>query len=148
MSKRFLYRYKIVRLYEEDIWGIFFRKQKKRDLFFKKIGYQLFLEIFRKNSYLVNSTVLAWKKKLFYLGRQHTKKNFKCQYQLALNLKKKSKFFLVNKQTIYFKNSLKHFSLLLKDFFLVNRKYFFNENRVRVIESNILKKISLDFEKK
>lgn len=148
MSKRFLYRYKIVRLYEEDIWGIFFRKQKKRDLFFKKIGYQLFLEIFRKNSYLVNSTVLAWKKKLLYLGRQHTKKNFICQYQLALNLKKRSKFFLFTTQTIYFKNSLKHFNYLVKDSFMVNRKYFFNENRKCFAISFLLlatfpKKISL-----
>lgn len=45
INKRTILRNKFVRLYEEDIWGIFWKKQKKRSFFFKNIGYQFFLEI-------------------------------------------------------------------------------------------------------
>lgn len=45
INKRTILRNKYVRLYEEDIWGIFWKKQKKRSFFFKNIGYQFFLEI-------------------------------------------------------------------------------------------------------
>jgi len=116
----------------------FFSETKKRDLFFKKIGYQLFLEIFRKNSYLVNSTILVWKKKLLFLGRQYTKKNFIYKYHLAVNLKKKSKFFLINKQTIFFKSSLKHLTYFVKGYFILNKKYFFFQNLKNLAVSFLL----------
>lgn len=48
MSKRLLFKNKIIRFYEEDIWGIFFKKQQRRDIFFKKYIYIFFLTRFIK----------------------------------------------------------------------------------------------------
>ena len=92
MNKRLLYRNKIVRLYEDDIWGIFFRKQKKRDLFFRKIGYQLFLEIFRKNTRAVKPTTFAWKKKIYTCAQNCAKNTKKQQKYIIFLLKKKYNF--------------------------------------------------------
>lgn len=45
LSKRLLYRNKIIRFYEEDVWGIFLRKQKRREFFFKTLSYRYFLQM-------------------------------------------------------------------------------------------------------
>lgn len=42
MNKRLIFKHKICRRYEEDIWGIFFRKQQRRDFLLKNIGYYMF----------------------------------------------------------------------------------------------------------
>jgi hypothetical protein len=110
MNKRLLFRNKIVRLYEDDIWGIFFRKQKKRDLFFRKIGYQLFLEIFRKNMRAIKPTTFAWKKKIYACAKQCNKNTKVQQKYKTLLLKQKLKYCLnynTNIQHILTKNSEK-----------------------------------------
>jgi hypothetical protein len=60
-NKRLILRNKYTRLYEEDIWGIFWKKQKKRNFFFKHISYQFFLEILYLK--ILKESEL-WKKKI------------------------------------------------------------------------------------
>lgn len=132
MNKRLLYRNKIVRLYEDDIWGIFFRKQKKRDLFFKKIGYQLFLEIFRKNTRAVKPTIFAWKKKIFNTAAKYT-------YQNILHKKVTLAFFTVNFKYYLTANNCKQIpfystSVSNKNYFLyVKKTKAFNNNSIATV---------------
>ena len=42
MNKRKILKYKICKRYEEDIWGIFFRKQQRRDFLLKNLGFTIF----------------------------------------------------------------------------------------------------------
>lgn len=49
MNKRKLLRNKIIKQYDADIWGFFFKKQIRREYLFKKLGYLFFLESIRKN---------------------------------------------------------------------------------------------------
>lgn len=117
MNKRLLYRNKIVRLYEEDIWGIFFRKQKKRDLFFKKIGYQLFLEIFRKNTRAVKPTIFAWKKKIFNTASKYTYNKILQQKTVLLFFKSNLSYYLTSintKQQLFTRVQNKNNFLYLK----------------------------------
>jgi ribosomal protein S4 len=44
MNKRYFCKYKISRLYAEDIFGIFFKKQKRRVYLFKKLFFCFFIE--------------------------------------------------------------------------------------------------------
>lgn len=99
MSKRLLFKNKIVRFYEEDIWGIFFKKQQRRDYFLKKYIYVFFLARFIKE----------------LKKRRRLRKSFKLliNKSLYINLKlkkKKYKFFLKKKKwkqqkRNYFNNS-------------------------------------------
>jgi len=87
MSKRLLFKNKIVRFYEEDIWGIFFKKQQRRDYFLKKYIYVFFLARFIKE----------------LKKRRRLRKSFKLliNKSLYINLKlkkKKYKFFLKKKK--------------------------------------------------
>lgn len=49
MNKRLLFKHKICRRYEEDIWGVFFRKQQRRDFVLKNLSFYIFRQ---NNTYL------------------------------------------------------------------------------------------------
>lgn len=92
MNKRLILKHKICRRYEEDIWGIFFRKQKRRDYTLKKLNWLLFqslnselkhkfyrdrasINLVKKNMNTIRNTLFS--KYLNFGKRKGKKKKFK-----------------------------------------------------------------------
>lgn len=122
MNKRLLFKHKICRRYEEDIWGIFFRKQQRRDFVLKNLSFYIFRE---------NNTYLWYK---FYRDRKSINivknnisiiRNSLFSKYLNLNTKKdlkENKFKLKN--THYLRTEY-----FLSFFFGVRIRQFFSKNR-------------------
>ena len=131
MNKRLILKYKVCRRYEEDIWGIFYRKQQRRDYFFKSLGLLLFK---RKNPYI---------KFRFFRARKDiraTKKNIQnIRYLLFSKYLDKTN---LNNKNFFLKNiNLKNFSYLKTEYFLtyffgIRIRQFFYRNRFSVKKLN------------
>jgi small subunit ribosomal protein S4 len=131
MSKRLLFKNKIVRFYEEDIWGIFFKKQQRRDIFLKKYIYIFFLARFVKElkkrrrlrrslkllstrSLYINLRLKKKRYKYFLKKKkwkQHKRNYFNTKYGKYNNYKNKHKPVVssVEKKKIYFSYFPKNF---------------------------------------
>ena len=83
MNKRLIFRNKVVRFYEEDIWGIFYKKQQRRDLFLRKLRYIFFIyKLFHKvKKYF-------YRRKFFYVITKYLKINWKKKNKLKDKIKR------------------------------------------------------------
>jgi len=100
MSKRLLLKNKIIRFYEEDIWGIFYKKQQKRDFFLRKLKYLLFLNktvdkiknfyYFRRRFYFITKKYLSisLRKVRKWRGKRFKKRNYKFWFKFYYYTKK------------------------------------------------------------